>query len=435
MTGPHGPRRVAVTGLGAVCGLGLDVEALWRGLCEGKSAVRRYPALQRLGLDLGPIAKVALPEDVAGPPATSGEPGDGADDGGALLGGRPRGAAFALRAAAEALEDAGLDPGAVRLGLSVGTTLGDKGPWVQGLRAAWGQLPAGAPASAPASASDSAVGIPVTAPAQAVARRYRAALLRVVSTACASGNAALGVAMQWVRSGACDVVLCGGVDALQEFVLSGFHSLRAHSREPARPFDAARSGLNLGEGAAFLVVEAAEHAAARGRRVRAFLDGYGLSCDAHHMTGPDRNGRGAARAMLQAIADAALAPEAIDFVSTHGTATVFNDLMEARGLEAVLGGRGDRVPVNSIKGALGHTLGAAGALEAVMAVRALEEQCIPPTTGHHERDPQIHLDVVAGGVRRAPLRTVLSTSSGFGGVNAALVLQAGEPAPTGAERP
>ena len=423
MTGPRGPRRVAVTGLGAVCGLGLDVEALWRGLCEGRSAVRRYPALQRLGLDLGPIAKVALPEDNAGPHDDAHD--DAHDDGEALLGGRPRGAAFALRAAAEALCDAGLEPGAVRLGLSVGTTLGDKGPWVQGLRAAWGRLPEGAagPAAEPTAA------VPVTAPAQAVARRYRAARLRVVSTACASGNAALGVAMQWVRSGACDVVLCGGVDALQEFVLSGFHSLRAHSREPARPFDAARSGLNLGEGAAFLVVEAAEHAAARGRRVRAFLDGYGLSCDAHHMTGPDRNGRGAARAMLQAIADAALTPEAVDFVSTHGTATVFNDLMEARGLEAVLGGRSDRVPVNSIKGALGHTLGAAGALEAVMAVRALEEQCIPPTTGHGERDPQIHLDVVAGGVRRAPIRTVLSTSSGFGGVNAALVLQAAAPAP------
>jgi 3-oxoacyl-[acyl-carrier-protein] synthase II len=415
-----------VTGLGAVSGLGLGVEALWRGLCQGASAVRRYPELARLGLDLGPIAKVALPEDTA----------DGPDDGAALLGGRPRGAAFALRAAAEALADAGLDlddldgldaPRPVRLGLSVGTTLGDKGPWVQGLRATWGQPHERPPEPV----------IPVTAPAQAVARRYRAGILRVVSTACASGNAALGVAMQWLRSGACDVALCGGVDALQEFVLSGFHSLRAHSREPARPFDAARSGLNLGEGAAFLVVEAAEHAAARGRRIRAFLDGYGLSCDAHHMTGPDRNGRGAARAMLQAVSDAALTPEAIDFVSTHGTATVFNDLMEARGLEAVLGDRGGRVPVNSIKGSLGHTLGAAGALEAVMAVRALEEQCIPPTTGHGERDPQIHLDVVAGGVRRARIRTVLSTSSGFGGVNAALVLQAAPPLENegGAERP
>lgn len=398
--------RVAITGLGAVSGLGLGVDALWRGLLEGTTAVRRCPALGRVGLDLGPIARVALPGDASGADA---------DEGADLLSGRARGTELALLAAEEALRDAGIGKDAVSLGVSVGTTLGDKAPWVQGLRAGWG-LPSDASAAAPV--------VPAQAPGRALSARYNARMLRVMSTACISGNAALGVAVQWIRSRACDAVLCGGVDALQEFVLSGFHSLRAHSREPSRPFDGRRSGLNLGEGAGFLVVESADSARARGARIRGFLDGYGLSCDAHHMTGPDRNGRGAARAMLHAIADAGLDPASIDFVSAHGTATVFNDLMEARGLEAVFDDRAAAVPVNSIKGALGHTLGAAGALEAVMAVRVLEEQAIPPTAGHEQLDPEIRLDVVHGAARRARVRAVLSTSSGFGGVNAALVLTA-----------
>ena len=398
--------RVAITGLGAVSGLGLGIDALWRGLLAGSTGVRSCPALGRVGLNLGPIARVVLPGDAPAPEA---------DDGADLLGGRARGTELALLAAEEALRDAGLNPDAVSLGVSVGTTLGDKAPWVQGLRAGWG-LPSDASMAAPV--------IPAQAPGRARAARYNARMLRVMSTACISGNAALGVAVQWIRSRACDVVLCGGVDALQEFVLSGFHSLRAHSREPSRPFDGRRSGLNLGEGAGFLVVESAGSAHARGARIRGFLDGYGLSCDAHHMTGPDRNGRGAARAMLHALADAGLDPLGIDFVSAHGTATVFNDLMEARGLEAVFGDRAAAVPVNSIKGALGHTLGAAGALEAVMAVRILEEQLIPPTAGHEQLDPEIRLDVVHCEARRAKVRAVLSTSSGFGGVNAALVLSA-----------
>ncbi len=131
---------------------------------------------------------------------------------------------------------------------------------------------------------------------------------------------ALGMALQWLRAGRCDVVLCGGTDAISEFVLSGFHSLRAQSKGPCQPFDRARSGLNLGEGAAFLVLESEEHASRRGQRIRAYLSGYGLSCDANHMTGPDRQGRGAARAMSAALADAGLGAEAVDFVSAHGGA-------------------------------------------------------------------------------------------------------------------
>lgn len=399
--------RAAITGLGAVSGLGIGVAALWDGLCAGVQAPRRYPALGRVELDIGPVAKVLLPDEQA---LLAG----GGDDGRALLTGWPRAAMMAQLAADEALRDAGLHPvpGApLRLGLTVGTTLGEKAPWVQRLRALCG-----------AESAPTAGGFGVAAPARALAHRYGAQHLQVTSTACASGNVALGMALKWLRAGLCDVVLCGGVDAISEFVLSGFHSLRAQAKAPCQPFDRARSGLNLGEGAAFLVLESEDHARRRGQRIRAYLSGYGLSCDANHMTGPDRQGRGAARAMSAALVDAGLGAPAVDFVSAHGTATVFNDAMEARGLALVLGERSATVPVNSIKGSLGHTLGAAGALEAVMAVRALEEQVIPPTAGLGERDPEIALHLVVGAPQAAALSVVLSTSSGFGGVNAALVL-------------
>lgn len=405
--------RAAITGLGAVSGLGIGVAALWDGLCAGVQAARRYPALAAAELDIGPVSKVLLPEEALAL-------GEKSDEGRALLDGRPRAVEMALLAAEEALRDAGLAPGAgppLRLGLSLGTTLGDKAPWLHQLRALWN------PAAA---VTADEVEFGAAAPARVLARRYQAACWQVTSTACASANVALGTALKWLRTGRCDAVLCGGVDALSEFVLSGFFALRAHAKEPCRPFDRQRSGLNLGEGAAFLLVESAEQARRRGRRIRAYLDGCGLSCDANHMTGPDREGRGAARAMVAALADAGLSPAAVDFVSAHGTATGFNDAMEGRGLAQVLGERCAAVPVNSIKGALGHTLGAAGAIEAVMAVRVLEEQRIPPTAGLRERDPEIPLDIVAGAPRDCRVQTVLSTSSGFGGVNAALVLSRGD---------
>lgn len=392
-------KRAAVTGLGAVSSCGLGVAALWQGLLAGVQRLRPRPALASVGFAEMPLGLVPLPEDPD-------------EDGGALLSGAPRALAMASRAADEALADAGWPAGSgssVRLGLSIGTTLGEKAPFIVGLRG---------------SASWRGASHGCAAPARWLAERLGAQRVRVVSAACASGNAALGVALGWIRAGLCDAVLCGGVDALQEFVLSGFVSLRAHSLSPCRPFDAHRCGLNLGEGAGFLLIESEAHASARGQTARAYLDGSGQACDAHHMTGPDREGRGASRAMLAALTDAGLSPAEVDFVSAHGTATVFNDLMEARALESVFGGRCGSVPVNSIKGAIGHSLGAAGALEAIMAVRVLEEQLIPPTAGHAQLDRDIRLDVVAGAARSWKVRSVLSTSSGFGGLNAALLFTA-----------
>jgi 3-oxoacyl-[acyl-carrier-protein] synthase II len=383
-------RRVAVTGIGAVTGFGFGVEPLFAGLLEGRRAMRMHAGLPRVEIvegAVGPLSLVPLvPFDL---PARAIE--------------------LAMHAADEAVMDAGGVAPGPRLGVTFGSTLGGIGQWLFALRN--GGLPASS--------------FNYGGPAQAVAAKYCAeGPLSISSVACASGNAALGAALDLLTDGRCDAVLAGGADALHDFVIHGFSSLKALDLEPCRPFDRSRRGLNLGEGAAFVVLENEAHARQRGARIRAYLDGFGASADAVHMTGPDREGRGAARAITAALADASLPTVEVDFISAHGTATNFNDLMEAKALRLVFGDRVNAIPTNSIKSAIGHTLGAAGALEAVMCVRALETGVLPPTPGLEELDPEIALRVVRGSALEAKPRAVVSTSSGFGGVNAAIVLRA-----------
>lgn len=378
-------RRAVVTGLGAVSGFGAGAEILWRGLVEGRSALRSSPSLA-----------AALLTDVASfvPGEDPLAPGD-------------RATPMALAAAVEAVADAGGVSAGPALSVAIGTTLGSIGAWLELLRGRGGR---------PSRWSWSG-------PAQAIADAHGATgTVTVSSVACASGNAAIGAALELIRDGRAEQVIAGGVDALSDFVVAGFAALKALDPGPCRPFDRARKGLSLGEGACFLVIEEESRARARGARVRAYLDGYGASADANHMTGPDRNGAGATRAMAAALADARVDADAIDHVNAHGTATVFNDAMEAKALRALFGERSARVPVNSIKGAIGHTLGAAGAFEALLCVRTLETGLVAPTAGLRELDPEIALDLVSGAARDARPRRALSTSSGFGGVNAAIVL-------------
>jgi 3-oxoacyl-(acyl-carrier-protein) synthase len=376
---------VVVTGYGVVSPLGAGVSALWDGLCAGRSAV-------------APIARFAA-DDLT--PRRAAEVRDVASDD------PDRAAAFAVHAARDALADAGLDPAAVpRLGVALGTTLGGMrlferwtaGEGDEGLR-----------------------GIPYFAPAARVARTIGCTgPVATTQLACASGTQAIALGAAWVRRGQADVVLAGGADLLCRFVVAGFNALRA-TADVARPFDVARRGLVLGEGAAVLVLESAAHARARGARARARLVGAGAAGDATHMTAPDRDGGGAARAMAAALRDAGIAPAAVGFVSAHGTGTAYNDAMEAVAIARVFGPRA--VPVNSIKGAVGHTLGAAGALEAVVCAEVLQRGVVPPTAGLVTLDPACAgLDVVAGAPRPVDVGVAVSTSSGFAGANAALVL-------------
>ncbi len=217
--------------------------------------------------------------------------------------------------------------------------------------------------------------------------------------------------------------VAGGVETLCEFVVSGFNCLRATTAGVPRPFDERRDGLQLGEGAAVLIVESATHAARRGTHPTVEVAGTGLSGDAGHMTAPARDGAGAARAMHAALADAGVAPDAVDFISAHGTGTVYNDAMEIAAISRVFGESAPRIPVNSIKGAVGHTLGAAGGFEAIMCARILDEGLIPPTANCEQLPSSCPLDIVRGAPRRRRVRTALSTSSAFAGNNAAIVLR------------
>jgi 3-oxoacyl-(acyl-carrier-protein) synthase len=257
-------------------------------------------------------------------------------------------------------------------------------------------------------------------PAHALARRIgaRGAVI-TVSTACASGATALGVAADLLRADAADLVVAGGYDVLCRFVLRGFDVLRSLTRERVRPFDRRRSGLLLGEGAALVLLARERDAPARLGR----LLGYASSSDGSHIAAPDPQGRGLEHALRGALAVAGVGAADVDFVSAHGTGTPLNDQIETAVLKRVLGARAYAIPVNSIKAALGHTMGAAATLEAIMCLLAGRDGVVPCTLGYEEPDPACDLDYVPGAPRHTRARLSVSTSLGFGGCNAALVLE------------
>ncbi|MGW4298722.1 beta-ketoacyl-[acyl-carrier-protein] synthase family protein [Streptomyces sp. NPDC004646] len=407
---------VAVTGLGLVTPAGIGRDAAWEGLCAGLSTAAPDP-----GLDGLPVAfSCRVPElDAAG-----------------LLGHRlsrrlDRFTTFALLAAREAVADAGLGTGvgadgweAARVGVVMGVGTGS----MQGWQAEFDRLadqvpdrvsPLALPRSVPnMAAAEIALDLGVTGPNM------------VVSTACASGTSAIGLARDWLLSGACDLVLAGGSESARlPMTAACFAQMRALSRrsdaphEASRPFDRDRDGFVLGEGAAVLVLERAEDARARGSRPAAYVSGFGASCDAHHFTAPHPGGDGAARAIQGALADAGLAPEDVDHVNAHGTSTPQGDLAEHNALHQVFR---KPPPVTAVKGTIGHAIGGAGAIEAACTVLTLRHQLIPPTANLHTLDPAIDLDVVAKAPRAHDMRAALSSSFGFGGQNAVLAFTAAD---------
>jgi 3-oxoacyl-[acyl-carrier-protein] synthase II len=328
-------------------------------------------------------------------------------------------------AAAEALLDAGLDlerEDRARIGVILGTDLG------------------GMPA---ASAGYEALHHPYRRRGPAALRAWKTLLLDsficsvadqlalhhqlygttlVVSTACSAGIHALGIGADAIRRGDAEVMLVGGVDPLSEMPQAGFGVLRSLASDGIRPFDRERDGTVLGEAAAVLVLESAAHARRRGARIRAEVAGYGSSTDAYHMTRPDDTGRGPARAMAMALADAGVSPEEIGYVKAHGTATPANDVIETRALKLVFGA-GTQVPVSSVKSMIGHSLGASGAVEAVAAILALEGQFLPPTLHLEHPDPECDLDYVPCASRAHAFESVLANAFGFGGNNASMVFR------------
>lgn len=400
-----------LTGAGAVSPFGAGVEAFWQGALSGRSALAAPRAFA--SGDLAAVLAGEVPADAAESWLTAAER--------ARLARSDR---HALAAAREALAAAGLDLAAcdpTRVGVVVATTLGAMALGEAYLRARHAGTPFDArrllawPYAATAATLARALGVrgPVLSP----------------SIACASGTQAIGQARELILLGHADVVLAGGAEALCHFVIAGFSCLRATTATAVRPFDARRDGLALGEGAAMVVVESAAHARRRGAPAGIAVAGTGLSGDAVHMTAPARDGAGALRAMQAALADAELDAAAVDVVSAHGTGTVYNDAMEMAALARLLGPAAGRVPVHGVKGAIGHTLAAAGAFEAILCARMLRDGVVPPTAGCEQLDPACTLDVVRGAPRPHAARVALSTSSAFAGNNAALVLRAVERGP------
>ena len=397
--------RAVITGYGALSPLGCGVQAFWEGLLAGRSGVGAVRSFDTRGYTHAFAGEVP---DFAPERHLSVEEVQRLD----------RIGQYALIAAREALAEAQLDLARVdrdRIGVILATTLGGMLIGESYQRSRHAQQPFAARqllhfpyyAAAPRLARALGVRGPVISP----------------SIACASGTHAVGLAQELIRRRQADAFIVGGVETVCDFVVSGFNCLRATTATCVRPFDARRDGLAVGEGAAVLVVEDANHARTRGCLVDVEVAGTGLAGDAVHMTAPARDGAGAARAMRAALADAACAPQAIDFISAHGTGTLYNDAMEIAAITAVFGEAATRIPVNSIKGAIGHTLGAAGSFEAIMCARILHEQVIPPTANCEQLDPGCPLDIIRGAPRTQPVRTVLSTSSAFAGNNAAIVLR------------
>lgn len=375
---------------GVVTPIGQDLDAFWSGLvtgADGISTIERFPVADlRVGRG-GEIKKVR------------GADGARADDGRAAL--------LLGAAAADLLARAALDAAPARRAVVVGTALG-------GVEELDGALADGRGVRR-------AAGGLYDAPAHALARRLDArGPVLTVSTACASGATSLGLGADLLRGDRADLVVAGGYDVLCRFVMRGFDALRSLTPERVRPFDRRRSGLLLGEAAA-LVLLAREADAPRVRLGR--LLGHASTADGSHIAAPDPLGRGLEAAARAALAEAGLDGGAVDFVSAHGTGTPLNDRIETAVLKRVLGPRAAAIPVNSIKGGLGHTMGAAAALEAIMCLLASRHGLVPPTLGFEERDPACDLDYVPLTARAARPRISLSTSAGFGGCNAALVLE------------
>jgi 3-oxoacyl-[acyl-carrier-protein] synthase II len=401
---------VAVTGLGLVTAAGVGVEASWRGVCTGESAGASDPELAGLPVDFSCRVPGFEPRTLIGRKATLQY---------------DRFVQLALVAAQEAIADAGLDPGTwdgARVGVVIGCGLGGVATWETQHRRLLDDGPEAV----------SALLIPMLVPnmvAGHLGMRFGATGPNLVTaTACASGATAIGVARDLLRRGTCDVVLTGGAEAgVVPLIVTGFAQMGALSARRAapgaasRPFDVDRDGFVIGEGSGILVLERGDDARARGARVRARLMGYGATADAHHMTAPDPAGTGVARAIRAALADADVAPGDVDHVNAHGTSTPLNDLAESRVLARCLG---PGAAVTSTKGVVGHTLGAAGAIEAAFTVLAVERALIPPTANLDSQDPDIEIDVVAKHARQRRISVALSNSFGFGGQNAVLAFGA-----------
>jgi len=395
-------RRAVVTGLGAVTPLGGDVETSWSGLIANQRAIRRITLFDPTGLrneNAGQVDGWSFSPasfDLDAPP--------------------DRAVQFLLTAAREAVLDTGLPcplPG--RAGACVATNFGASNAWEE---YAAGYL-AGEPAGKPFASArfDDALGLlesayELTGPGM------------LISMACASGSASVGLGLDAIRYGRADVMLCGGHDSLAPTHLAGLSVLRTMTADDILPFSANRSGTLFGEGSGVLVLEELDHALARGARIYAEVLGWAENNNAYHLTAPDPGGRGMIRVLAAALADAGVKPSEIDYINAHGTGTEYHDPEETHAIKTVLGDHAYEIAVSSIKGAIGHLMGAAGSVEAVATVKAIQTGTVPPTMNDGATDPGMDLDFVVNQSKAFPVSCAASISAGIGGHNSCVVFRA-----------
>ncbi|MGQ9661277.1 MAG: beta-ketoacyl-[acyl-carrier-protein] synthase family protein [Kiritimatiellia bacterium] len=395
--------RIVITGMGVVSPVGSGVEAFWNAICAGTYGIGPISRFDTTGFPYtqgGEVRDFHLPEELERPHCEA-----------------DLGTQFMLKAVAEALRDTRLDP--------IGTDLGDIGVVVS---TNFGGILSGEELLA-AAVRHTNCGrwnfgeFAFQTCADRIAEQWRLTGPRVcLSLSCASGTAALAYGAELIRAGRAKAVVTGGYDTLSRFAWSGLCALRTMTKDAIRPFDRFRDGTIFSEGAGVLIVEELAHAHRRNANIHATLAGYACNNNAFHMTAPAKGGAGSAAVMRQALADARLAPEAIDHINAHGTGTKSNDVTETQAIRTVFGPHAYRIPVTSIKSMTGHMMGAAGSVEAIASILTLRDGMIPPTINHRERDPECDLDYVFNTARRVPVRTVLSNSAGIGGCNAAVIL-------------
>ncbi len=412
------PRRVVVTGVGAVTPVGLDVASTWDAIRRGVSGAGKITLFDATGYRTTIAAEVTDWDTAA-----HFEPKEARR--------LDRFSEFFIVAARQALSDAGLDLGsdeeaASRAGVMVGAGFGGMGSFIDEITTLLDRGPDRV----------SPTGVPRVIPNMAAGlvsiEHNLTGPVSCVVTACSASANAIGDAAEIIRRGAADVMVAGGAEAaITTFGIATFAQARALSTrndDPAsasRPFDADRDGFLMGEGGGVMVLEGLDHARARGAEPMAEVTGYGMSADAYHITLPRPGGAGAARSMRAALDDARIEDEALGYINAHGTSTEANDSTETAAIKIALGERAYRTPVSSTKSMTGHILGGAGAVEAIISILALRDQVLPPTINYQTPDPECDLDYVPNEAREAvALRHVMSNSFGFGGHNVSLVFSA-----------
>ena len=402
------PRRIAITGLGIVSALGLDLAENWKTLCEGRSAIAPLEGVDgsRVGLKIQNAAQVR-----------------GFDPLKHFAGGKEaqldRFAQFSVVAARQAIGDAGLTLTAdlrERAAIVCGSAVGGQSAIEAGFEDLWvngrGRVhPLTIPKTmANAGASHIAMDLGLSGPAY------------TISTACSSANHAIGQAFRMVRDGEAELAVTGGAEAFFTVgMLKAWEAMRVISPDTCRPFSKDRKGMILGEGGAMMILEPLESARARGGTIYAEICGMGMTSDAHHLTQPTVEGP--ARAMRAALREARMSPEEVGYINAHGTGTAGNDPVETKAIREVFGAHADRLAVSSTKSMHGHALGAAGALEAIATILALHHGILPPTANFTEPDPECDLDYIPNKSRAQKVSAALSNSFAFGGLNAVVAFR------------